>query len=87
MIRRSFRRFINRDVSESCVRRRLVVRDDDVLVVNGYTIDASILQAIVAPGKRLLWTFVLAENGVDIQPVAISEERCIWLLPEDLKRR
>jgi len=67
--------------------RRIVVRKTDVLVINGYEVDAAVLQSIVDCEKRLLWAFKRSEDGLNIQPVAYSEERCIWLTDEDLERR
>lgn len=67
-------------------RRRIVVRKSDILVINGYEVDASVLTGMVDPEKRILWAFVRADNGVDVQPVAYSEERVIWLTEEDLVR-
>ena len=69
------------------VRRRVVVRKSDSLIINGYEVDGAILASIVNPENRLLWTFVRAKNGVDIQPVAYSEERVVWLTDDDLIRR
>ena len=66
-------------------RRRVAVRTNDILVVNGYELDAAILADIVTPNKRLLWAFVENTDG-SIQPVAYSEDRVIWLSKEDLKR-
>ena len=67
-------------------KRRVVVRRDDVLVLNGFEIDASTLIDITKPDKRLLWAFVKSEDGTDIRPVAYSEDRVIWLTSEDLVR-
>lgn len=65
------------------MRRRIVVRKDDMLIVNGIELDGAILKEIVSPSKRLLWAFVRNANG-DVQPHAVSEEHCIWLLESDL---
>ncbi len=65
------------------MRRRIVVRKDDVLVVNGVDLDGEILKEIVSPSKRLLWAFVKNENG-DVQPIPFSEEQCVWLQDSDL---
>ena len=69
------------------VRRRIVVRGDDVLIVEGVEIYADVLKAIVDPDKRLLWTFVREADGSAIRPVAYSEERVIWLQDDDLHRQ
>jgi hypothetical protein len=71
----------------TAMRRRVIVRKDDVLVVDGLELDASILRAMLEPDKRILWAFVRSEDGESIQPLAISEERCIWLEPTDLERK
>ena len=68
------------------VRRRLTITRDDVLVLNGFELDASTLIDITKPDKRLLWAFVKSEDGTDIRPVAYSEDRVIWLTSEDLVR-
>jgi hypothetical protein len=68
-------------------RRRIVVRKSDVLVVNGYELDAAVLQSIVDPERRLLWTFTRSADGGNIQPTAYSEERVIWITDDDLARR
>jgi hypothetical protein len=34
-----------------------------------------------------LWAFVRSEDGESIQPLAISEERVVWLTDDDLARR
>lgn len=65
-------------------KRRLVVRKDDILVIDGLEIEASILGTMVEPGKRLLWAFI--HEGGDVRPVAYSEDQCIWLEPADLVR-
>jgi ABC-type Zn uptake system ZnuABC Zn-binding protein ZnuA len=61
------------------VRRTIVVRKDDILVVNGMELDGAILKEIVSPSKRLLWAFV--KNGDDCRPICFSEDQCIWLTP------
>lgn len=65
-------------------KRRLVVRKDDILVIDGLEIEASILCAMLEPGKRLLWAFI--HEGGDVRPAAYSEDQCIWLEPADLVR-
>lgn len=67
------------------VRRTIVVRKDDILVVNGMELDGAILKEIVSPSKRLLWAFV--KNGDDVRPVCYSEDRVIWLSEEDLEHQ
>ena len=62
--------------------RRIAVRKDDVLVFKGYEIDAEVLRAIVNPDVRALWAFV--KRGAQIQPVAYSEEKVIWLTEEEV---
>ena len=64
--------------------RRLLINKNDTLVIGGYEIDASILADIIKPDKRLLWAFVA--NGDQVQPIAFSEEHCIWLLDSDLEK-
>jgi hypothetical protein len=68
------------------LRRRIIIRDDDVLVVGGFEMDAAVLKAMLDINRRLLWTFVHSEDGESVQPIAISEERCIWLQDSDLER-
>ena len=68
-------------------RRRIVVRKTDMLVIDGYEVDASVLVGMIDPDKRVLWAFIRAENGVDIRPVPYDEERVIWLTDEDLRRK
>lgn len=63
-------------------KRRIVVRKDDILVVNGIELDGDILREIVKPSNRLLWAFV--RQGDDVRPICFSEEHCIWLLESDL---
>jgi hypothetical protein len=67
-------------------KRRIVVHRDDVLVLNGFEVDASTLIDITKPDKRLLWAFVKSEDGLEIRPVCFSEEHCIWLMDSDLAR-
>lgn len=69
------------------MRRRLVLHSDDVLIVGGLELDVTVLMAILNADSRLLWAFIKSEDGEGIQPIAISEERCIWLLPGDLERK
>ena len=61
--------------------RRIVVAKDDVLVVAGYEIDASVLETVLNPHARLLWAFI-AKDGC-LQPAAYSEQQVIWLEPSD----
>ena len=67
-------------------KRRIVVHRDDVLVLNGFEVDASILIDITKPNRRLLWAFVKSEDETAIQPVCYGEDRVIWLTDEDLVR-
>jgi len=67
------------------VRRRIVVRKDDVLVVNGLALDGEVLKDMMDPSKRLLWAFVRKDG--DVQPCAYAEDRVIWLQDEDLVRK
>ena len=67
-------------------KRRVVVRRDDVLVLNGFEIGADVLLEITKPNKRLLWQFIQSEDGLEIRPIAYSEDRVIWLTDEDLVR-
>jgi hypothetical protein len=67
-------------------KRRIIAHRDDVLVLNGFEVDASVLIDITKPGRRLLWAFVQSEDGARICPVAYSEDRVIWLTAEDLVR-
>lgn len=62
-------------------KRHIVVRADDLLIVNGMILDGEVLKAIVNPEKRLLWGFV--KHGPDIRPVCYSEEKVIWLDREE----
>jgi hypothetical protein len=66
-------------------RRRVAIRTGDLLVLNGFEIDAAILSDIVNPDKRLLWAFVRGGDDT-IRPVAYTEDRVIWLAEEDLVR-
>ena len=65
--------------------RRIVVHDDDVLMVGSLALDGEVLKAIVNPKKRLLWYFMRNENG-DVQPVALDETKVIWLTDNDCER-
>ena len=67
-------------------KRKLTVRRDDILVLNGFEIDASTLIDITKPNKRLLWQFVQSEDRLSIRPICFSEEHCIWLMDSDLVR-
>ena len=67
------------------VRRRIVVRKDDVLVVNGLVLDGEVLKDMMDPSKRLLWAFV-REDG-DVRPCAYDETKVIWIQSEDLVRK
>jgi hypothetical protein len=68
-------------------QRRIVVRRDDVLILpSGFEVDASTLVDITTLDKRLLWAFTKSEDGLEIRPVAYSEDRVIWLTDEDLVR-
>lgn len=62
-------------------KRHIVVRADDLLIVNGMILDGEVLKAIVNPEKRLLWGFV--KHGPDIRLVCYSEEKVIWLGREE----
>ena len=66
--------------------RRIVVGSTDVLVVQGYEIDASVLSAIVNPDTRILWAFICKPDDNIIQPVPYDECRVIWLTDDDLIR-
>jgi len=70
----------------SVERRRVVVRATDVLVVNGYELDAAILLGLLNPDKRVLWGFVRGPEG-SIQPVSYSERQLIWIAESDLERK
>ncbi len=67
-------------------QRRLVVREDDIIVLGGYEFSAAVLKAVLDPDRRLLWAFVKAEGGHAVQPVAYDETRVLWLSEEDLER-
>ena len=67
------------------VRRRLVVRKDDVLVVNGLALDGEVLKSMLTPSNRLLWAFV--RKGDDVMPIAYDETRVIWLEDTDFARK
>jgi hypothetical protein len=69
------------------VRRRVVVHEDDVLIVGGLELDAAVLRAIVDPDRRLLWTFIRGDDDGSIQPLALSEDKVLWLTPSDLERK
>ena len=66
--------------------RHINVIAGDVLVINGYEVDATILLDIVSPDKRVLWAFVAYEEVKTIQPIPYDESRIIWLAEEDLIR-
>ena len=73
--------------SAMAAKRRVVVRQDDVLVLsNGFEIDVDVLLEITKPNRRVLWTFMQSEDGTRIQPVPFTEDRVIWLTDEDLVR-
>jgi len=65
--------------------RRILLRRDDVLVVNGIELDGEVLRAVVRPEARLLWAFVRAENG-DVRPVCYTEDEVVWIQSSDLDR-
>ena len=67
-------------------KRKLTVRRDDVLVLNGFEIDADVLTEIVKPNRRMLWAFVQSDDGLRIQPTPFTEDKVIWLLESDLVR-
>ena len=67
-------------------KRKLTVRRDDVLVLNGFEIDADVLLEITKPNQRMLWAFVQSEDGTRIQPTPFTEDKVIWLTEEDLVR-
>ena len=58
-------------------KRRIIVRRDDLLIVNGMELDGDVLRSIVDPSRRLLWAFV--KQGNDVRPVCYSEDKVIWL--------
>ncbi len=66
--------------------RKLHIRPDDTLIVNGYAIDAAVLMAVIDPKPRVLWAFMGEADGERIQPVAFSEANCIWLQNTDLSK-
>ncbi len=66
------------------MRRTIVLRDDDVLVVGGYKVDGCVLREMLTGDRRLLWAFV--KNGDDLRPVPYGEDRVIWLEESDLVR-
>ena len=67
-------------------KRKLTVRRDDVLVLNGFELDADVLTEIVKPNRRMLWAFVQSDDGLRIQPTPFTEDKVIWLLESDLVR-
>lgn len=71
--------------AQTAVSRRIVVRRSDVLVINGYSIDASTLIEMLNSDARCLWAFVKNESD-DLQVIAYSEDHCIWLQENDLRR-
>jgi hypothetical protein len=67
-------------------KRKVYVREDDVLVLGEYEISAAVLRQMIKPEARVLWAFIVGENGDAVQPVPFSEENCIWLEAKDLER-
>jgi len=67
-------------------RRKVYVRDDDVLVLGEYEISAAILKQVMKPDARVLWAFIASENGDAVQPVPYDETRVLWLEDNDLDR-
>ena len=67
-------------------KRKLTVRRDDVLVLNGFEINAEVLLEITKPNRRMLWSFVQSEDGTRIQPTPFTEDKVIWLEVSDLVR-
>jgi hypothetical protein len=65
--------------------RRIVVGNNDVLVVGGLELDGDVLRSIIDADRRLLWTFVKEPSG-DVRPVCYSEEQVVWLTARDLAR-
>jgi hypothetical protein len=64
--------------------RRITVRKDDVLVINGLELDVATLREMLSAKRRVLWAFV--RQGGDVRPVCYDETRVIWLTEEDLER-
>ena len=64
------------------MRRRVLVRANDVLVIDDLEIPAQVLKDMADPDKRVLWAFL--RSGDYVQPVAYDEEHVIWLQPEDI---
>ena len=67
-------------------RRRVELRDNDLVVLGGYEYDAAVLRSIADPENRLLWAFIKSEGGQTVQPVCFDETRVIWLTDNDLER-
>jgi hypothetical protein len=61
---------------------RIVVRRGDELLFRGWVIDADVLDAIVNPGARVLWSF--EKKAGRVQPTAFTEDDCIWLSQKDV---
>lgn len=63
---------------------RVTIGANDVLIYKGKEIGMDILDAILDTNKRLLWAFVQGSYG-DVQAVAYSEERVIWMSESDVQ--
>lgn len=63
--------------------RRIEIGEGDVLVYKGMEFDQGVLDAVLSPGKRVLWAFL--SRGENIMAVPFDESRCIWLEPSDVR--
>ena len=71
---------------DSLCQRRVSVKPSDILILNGFEIDADVLLEITRPNRRMLWAFVQSDDGLRIQPTPFTEDKVIWLLESDLVR-
>lgn len=63
--------------------RRIRIQRDDVLIIGSYEFDANVLTQMLRPKARALWAFLADKATGNIQPVMYTEDRVIWLTPED----
>ena len=71
---------------DSLCQRRVSVKPGDILILNGFEIDADVLLEITRPNRRMLWSFVQSEDGARIQPTPFTEDKVIWIEASDLVR-
>jgi hypothetical protein len=66
-------------------QERVVVGKRDIIEYRGRTISAAVLDAITDTNARLLWAFMKDADG-NVQPVAYTEDKVIWMTDADVLR-